>query len=127
MSDGQSAPVNFAAAFTLLLRRNEETGNGPSSLRGVARRMAELKHETVPTHQQIETERRLIRRYMAEELTPQRKTLERIAAALNASVDDFPRRETRAELLRRLRAQHEDTEALRRELDSGGATRRERK
>lgn len=105
------------AALLVVLKRNEDTGEGPTSVRAVAREMVRVREgdEAAEEHRKVEEQRRRLRRYLNGSRGYRQETRELIAKATRAELEEIPASPSRAELraeVARLVRQRQEAERL---------------
>lgn len=109
--------TTLEVALLRILERNDKRGTGPTSIRAVAREMTVLRGVGDPTHEQVEQDRRLLRRALTGERGYTEETRRLIAKASRARLAEIPKSPSRAELRRLVVEQARELEELRSALD----------
>lgn len=111
------APITtLEQALDLIYSRNEKRGKGPVSLRALAREMTILRGIPEPTHQDVEQDRRYLRRLVSGDRGYTEETRRRIAKAANARLSEIPKSPSMAELRRLVVDQARELQRIEEEL-----------
>lgn len=118
-SDPVAGPENtpLETAIINVLARNEDTGNGPASVRALAREIVRLQGNDPDNHATVEDWRRRLRRYMTGERGYVEETRALIARAARARPGEIPPSPPRGDLRQLAEDLARENRELRAELD----------